>query len=250
MCPPWKPKPAQGPVRSILSCGSISIMLPAHPCRGIQQGGKRRARAAAIARPSLRKQRCAGTSGGYAAFRIMYIMFSPLQQECLGTPLTTSRLLHGRLVTPVRVVNCSLRTWHVSVQAQHLLLTTAQPLALGVAQLLPAVAQSPHCGPAHAGSAQPLCLRAAVSRHAHNLARRCWYALATRLTLDQRPLDVRAVAAHAQIDVLLASEWFSAEIVRLWRRRPMPGQRLRTRRGANSLRVLRRCQQQKRHNQA
>lgn len=238
--------PGRRPVRSIRWCGSNTIMPGSHA----RLGGLR---AEAGAEPEAQPLPCGANKGPDSTdttFRIMYIMFSPLQQECLGTPLTTSRLLHGRLVTPVRVVNCSLRTSHVSVQAQHLLLTTAQPLALGVAQLLPAVAQSPHCGSTHAGSAQLLCLRAAVSRHAHNLARRCWYALATRLTLDQRPLDVRAVAAHARIDVLLASEWFSAEIVRLCRRRRMPGQRLRTRRGANSLRVRRRCQQQKRHNQA
>ncbi|MDP9617867.1 UNVERIFIED_ORG: hypothetical protein J2W60_001392 [Stenotrophomonas maltophilia] len=54
MCPPWKP------ISSIRSCGSISIMLQAHPCRGSQQGGKSRAGASAIAMRSRRRPRLSG----------------------------------------------------------------------------------------------------------------------------------------------------------------------------------------------
>lgn len=70
MCPAWNPKPAQGPVRSMRSWGSISLMLQSHPCRGSQRGGKSRARGPAIAMQSRQSQRWTDT-----AFRIMYIMF-------------------------------------------------------------------------------------------------------------------------------------------------------------------------------
>ncbi len=92
---PRKEKPAQGPVKSIRLCGSNSIMPRSHPWPGTEGAGKSRARGPAIATPRTRTPQPPDK-----AFRIMYIMFSPLQQECLGTPLTTSRLLHGRLVTP------------------------------------------------------------------------------------------------------------------------------------------------------
>ncbi|TIK68277.1 hypothetical protein E4416_00595 [Stenotrophomonas maltophilia] len=51
------------------------IMLRARPCRGNEQAGKSRARAAAIAEQNRRKRPSGGPCAGYVAFRIMYIMF-------------------------------------------------------------------------------------------------------------------------------------------------------------------------------
>lgn len=66
---PRKEKPAQGPVRSIRSCGSNSIMPRSHPWPGTEGGGKSRAKGPAIATPRARTRSRPDT-----AFRIMYIM--------------------------------------------------------------------------------------------------------------------------------------------------------------------------------
>ena len=82
ICPAWNPKPAQGPVRSMRSWGSILLMPQSHPCRGTQQGGKSRARGPAIAMQTLQRPR----SAGYAISHNVYYVQSRLSIDSTTRP--------------------------------------------------------------------------------------------------------------------------------------------------------------------
>lgn len=81
--------PGRRPVRSIRWCGSNTIMPGSHT----RLGGLR---AEAGAEPEAQPLPCGANKGPDSTdttFRIMYIMFTLLQQGCPSTPLTAPRLL-------------------------------------------------------------------------------------------------------------------------------------------------------------